>query len=252
MFDILGFTYTGNSSLCLGNCLIKHRTKQLLQFNGVNTPAFSLQKYGSKIDETVISFGYPVILKLINEDASIGISENSVVNNFAELKKQISFLFDNYKQDVLIEQYIVGRELNVSILGGNILPVSEISFKGLPKKLPKIVTYEAKWSPNSVYYKHSNPVIPAKLTSMQIKRIENAALKTYEILGCRDYARIDIRLSSKNVPYVIEVNPNPDISPDSGFIRSAEAGGLEYKDVLFNLANYALQRKLNDSEIKAS
>ena len=189
------------------------------------------------------------MLKLIKEDASIGISENSVAYNFSELKQQLDFLFDNYKQDVLIEQYIKGRELNVSILGGELLPISEISFKGLPADLPKIVTYEAKWSPNSVYYKYSNPVVPAGLSESQVKRIENAALKSYEILGCRDYARVDIRLNSKNVPYVIEVNPNPDISPDSGFIRSAEAGGMVYEDVLLKLAGYALRRKMDDTQI---
>jgi D-alanine-D-alanine ligase len=249
MFDILGYNYTGNSSLCLGNCLIKNRTKQLLKFSGLKTPDYFVQKFGSKIFENDLPFGYPVMLKLVNEDASIGISENSVVHNFAELKKQLSFLFSYYKQDVLIEQFIKGRELNVSILGGRLLPISEINFDGLPDNLPKIVTYEAKWSPNSLYYKHSNPIIPADLSENQIKRLENTALRAYEILGCRDYARVDIRLSTNNIPYVIEVNPNPDISPDSGFIRSAESGGLKYEDVLLNLAGYALQRKMDDKEI---
>lgn len=249
MLDILGYNYTGNSSLCLGNCLIKYRTKQLLEFSGIKTPGYCVQKYGIKINEKDLRFGYPVMLKLVNEDASIGISENSVVHNFSELNKQLSFLFNNYQQDVLIEEYIEGRELNVSILGGKLLPISEINFNGLPDNLPKIVTYEAKWSPKSIYYKYSNPIIPADLSKNQIKRIENAALKAYDILGCRDYARVDIRLSSKNVPYVIEVNPNPDISPDSGFIRSAESGGIKYEDVLLNLANYALQRKIDDTEI---
>jgi D-alanine-D-alanine ligase len=249
MFDILGYSYTGNSSLCLGNCLIKNRTKQLLQFNGINTPGYYVQKYGRKIMEKDLPFRYPVLLKLINEDASIGISENSVANNFSELTQQIEFLFDNYKQDILIEKYIKGRELNVSILGGELLPISEINFTGLPDSLPKIVTYEAKWSPNSVYYKNSNPVVPAELNEVQLKRIENVALKSYEILGCRDYARVDIRLNARNIPYVIEVNPNPDISPDSGFIRSAEAGGIMYEDILMKLADYALRRKMDDTEI---
>ncbi len=249
MFDILGYSYTGNTSLCLGNCLIKNRTKQLLQFAGIKTPGYFVQKYGNKISDTNLPFGYPVMLKLINEDASIGISENSVVYNLRDLQTQLEFLFENYKQDVLIEQYIKGRELNVSILGGEVLPVSEISFRGLPKDLPKIVTYEAKWSPNSTYYKYSNPIIPAELSESQLKRIENVALKSFEILGCRDYARIDIRLNSRNVPYVIEVNPNPDISPDSGFIRSAESAGMKYEDVLYKLAGYALKRKMDDTEI---
>jgi len=252
MFDVLGYSYTGNSSLCLGNCLIKNRTKQLLKFSGIKSPRYRIQKYGNKINEKDLKFSYPVMLKLGNEDASIGISENSVVNNFSELKKQLSFLFDNYEQDVLIEEYIEGRELNASILGGKLLPISEISFSGLPDNLPKIVTYEAKWAANSVYYKNSNPIVPADLSKSQIKRIENAALKTYEILGCRDYARVDIRLSSKNVPYVIEVNPNPDISPDSGFIRSAESGGIKYNEVLMNLVNYALQRKIDDTKINGN
>lgn len=243
MFDLLGYQYTGNSSLCLGNCLIKYRTKQLLQFYNINTPKYRILRFSERFSEAEINMHYPLILKLVNEDASIGISEFSVVKDFKSLKKQAKFLFQNYQQDIIAEEYIKGRELNVSILGGEILPISEIKFKGLPSNLPKIVTYEAKWSPNSVYYTYTNPKCPAELNEIQVTRIKNIALEAYKALGCRDYARVDIRLAKNNQPYVIEVNPNPDLSPDAGFIRSASVAGIGYDDLLFKLANLVIDRQ---------
>lgn len=244
MFDILGISYTGNNSLCLGNCLNKIRTKQILWFSGVNTPAYQILEAGIELNEKSINLKYPIIIKLITEDASIGISENSVVYDFTDLKKQCDFLFDTYNKDLILEQYISGRELNISVLNGKTLPISEINFKGLPKDFPKIVTYEAKWSPGSLYYKYSLPECPAKLPSNLEEKITETAMSAYKALGCRDYARVDIRLTKQNTPYVIEVNPNPDISPDSGFIRSTKAAGIGYDELLVRLADCAMEREI--------
>ncbi|KUG26319.1 hypothetical protein ASZ90_003839 [hydrocarbon metagenome] len=183
-----------------------------------------------------------MIVKLLSEDASIGISENSVVYNDNELNKRMEYLFKNFKQDVIVEEFINGRELNVSILGKDVLPISEISFKGLSKKLPKIITYEAKWSPDSEYYKHTVPICPAKLSKEVEKKVSEIALESFNAMGCRDYARVDIRLAKNNHPYVIEVNPNPDISPDSGFARSAAAAGIDYFELIKKLIHFALSR----------
>ncbi len=248
MFDLIGINYTGNSSLCLGNCLNKVKTKEILASQGINTPRFIKLSKKQKIEEKTFELNFPVIVKLIREDASIGISEFSVCNNFEELKKRIRFLIKNYQQELIIEEYIKGREFNISILGEKALPVSEISFEGLPNDLPKIVTYEAKWSPETTYYKHTKPICPAEIDKKLSDKIKSTALNASKAMNCRDYARVDIRINKKNVPFVIEVNPNPDISVDSGFVRSAKVGGLDYGEMLNKIAEFALERKVYDYE----
>ena len=257
VFQLLGFEFTGNLPVCLGNCLNKARTKNILESFGIPTPGYVTVKPKEKITEHNFNLSYPVILKLLNEDASIGISEFSVVKNFAQLKRQLHFLHRTYKQEIIIEEYIDGRELNVAILNNKALPISEIKFTGLPEGLPKIVTYDGKWIAKSIYYENTKPQCPAKLSQKIKNKIEKTALSTFEALNCRDYARVDIRLKN-NIPYVVEVNPNPDISVDSGFARAALAAGISHQELLFEIANQALIRynELNirkyDTENKAS
>ncbi|HOI30600.1 MAG TPA: ATP-grasp domain-containing protein [Melioribacteraceae bacterium] len=248
LFDLLGIPYTGNNPICLGNCLVKSRTKQILNSHGIKTPRHYIAKLNHIPTPKELLLRYPAILKLAREDASIGISEFSVVENHESLKQRLHYLFSTYKQEVIIEEYIEGRELNVAILGDQILPISEIRFDGLPDELPKIITYEAKWSPDSIYYKHTTPKCPAPLEKKLKIKIEQMAMDAYKALECRDYARVDIRLNSRNIPYVIEVNPNPDISPDSGFVRSAAAAGINYEDLLYRLTMLALERRQYDTQ----
>jgi len=250
LYDILGYEYTGNIPSSLSNCLVKSRTKVILDSFGITTPDYFIASFGEKFpSEEKFTLQFPVILKLANEDASIGISEFSVAKDYKTAAERVSYLFKKFHQDVIIEEYIDGREINAAVLGGKLMPLSEIMFDGLPKNLPKIITYEAKWSPNSVYYKHTTPRCPAKVNSALKKKIEKLAIDSYNALECRDYARVDIRISKRNVPYVIEVNPNPDISPDSGFVRSAAAYGLNYDKLLYKLADIALERKSYDKKI---
>jgi D-alanine-D-alanine ligase len=253
LFELLRFEITGCSPITLGNCLNKARAKAILKARGILTPEYRTLKKTKRFTEKEIKLHYPMILKLMNEDASIGISEFSVVKNYTELRKQFSFLAETYKQDVILEEYIEGRELNVAILGGKVLPISEISFTGLPEDFPNIVTYDGKWTEGSVYYNFTKPVCPAQIGERLKKKIQSIALEAYDALNCRDYARIDIRLSNDGVPYVLEVNPNPDISSDSGFARAAAADGINHDELLFTIANFALKRKKkNDSQAKAS
>ncbi len=252
LFELLGYSYTGNYPSCLGNCLNKDRTKKILRSYGINTPASLSLEYKEEINPKTFKLNFPVIIKLMREDASIGISEFSVVNNFSSLKKQLGFLFRTYKQDVIIEEYIDGRELNVAILGDTVLPISEIRFDGLPKGLPRIVTYDGKWMADSVYFDNTKPVCPAKLDRKTKASVEKTALAAFKAINCRDYARVDIRLDKKKIPYVIEVNPNPDISYDSGFARASAAAGLSHPELLFRIASMALSRKTNDTKNKAS
>ena len=252
LFELLGFEYTGCNPSSLGNCLNKARAKNILNSRGIKTPHHLTLKPNARFTKKDITINYPAIIKLLSEDASIGISEFSVVNNYTELRKQFKFLTNTYKQEVIIEEYIEGRELNVAILGNKVLPVSEINFEGLPYSLPSIVTYDGKWIEESIYYKYTKPVCPVELNEKTHNKIIKAAIDAFEALNCRDYARIDIRLDKKNVPYVIEVNPNPDISTDSGFARAAAAEGVTHEELLNTIANFALTRKkINDTQVKA-
>jgi D-alanine-D-alanine ligase len=252
LFELLRYEITGCSPITLGNCLNKARAKAILKSRGILTPEFRTLKKTKRFTEKEIKLRYPMILKLMNEDASIGISEFSVVKNYTELRKQFSFLVETYNQDIILEEYIQGRELNVAILGGRMLPISEINFTGLPEEFPNIVTYDGKWTEGSVYYNYTKPVCPAPLGDRIKKKIQITALASYDALNCRDYTRVDIRLSYDGVPYVIEVNPNPDISSDSGFARAAAADGISYDDLLYTIANFALiRKKKNDSQAKA-
>ena len=248
IFDLLEIPYTGNSSSCLGNCLIKSRTKQILQSHGIRTPKHYIAGINQIPARDELLLKFPVILKLAREDASIGISEFSVSKDYETVVKRLNYLFSTYNQEVLIEEYIEGRELNVAILGDKILPISEIRFDGLPDNLPKIITYEAKWSPDSVYYKNTVPQCPAQLDEHLKQKVEKMAVEAFEAMECRDYTRVDIRLNAKNIPYVIEINPNPDISPDAGFIRSAGAAGISYSEVLYMITQMALKRRQYDTQ----
>ncbi len=252
IYELLGIRYTGSLPSSLGNCLNKYRTKNILRACGISTPHSYYVKCGQLPSTKSFKLSFPVILKLNTEDASIGISELSVVKNFTGVIKRLKFLFETYKQDVIVEEYIEGRELNAAVLGKRVLPISEISFGTLPSHLPKIVTYEGKWISDTVYYEHTKPQCPAKLSKKIKKKVEDTALAAFEAMNCRDYARVDMRLSKDGTPYVIEVNPNPDISTDSGFARAANAAGLSYSDLLFNIANFALARHRNDTQNKAS
>lgn len=252
LYELLGYFYTGCVPSSLGNCLNKARTKDILNSFGINTPRYLTLKANQRFTQKDINLNYPVILKLLREDASIGISEFSVVHNYTELNKQFKFLSETYKQEIILEEYIKGRELNVAILGGEPLPVSEINFEGLPEGYPKIVTYDGKWIENSDYFNFTNPVCPADISKSVQNEIYKIAKESFTAMNCRDYARIDIRLTNKNIPFVIEVNPNPDLSTDSGFSRSAKAGGIGHAELLSTIVNYALQRKISyDTKIKA-
>ena len=249
LFELLNYEFTGCTPITLGNCLNKARTKAILKSRGLLTPEYRILKKTKRFTEKEIKLNYPMILKLLNEDASIGISELSVVKNYTELRKQFSFLVETYNQDVILEEYIQGRELNVAILGGNALPISEINFSGLPEDFPNIVTYDGKWTEGSVYYNFTKPVCPAQLGERITKKVHDTALAAYNAMNCRDYSRVDIRLSNEGIPYVIEVNPNPDISADSGFARAAAAVGTSYKELLYTIGNFALiRKKKNDSQ----
>jgi D-alanine-D-alanine ligase len=251
LYELLEIEFTGNGPIALGMCLNKTLTKNILNSTGVNTPDFITVNPGQLLTSEDFHLKFPVIMKLANEDASIGISEFSVVDGYEKLNSHLHFLFATYNQPVIIEEYIDGREFNVAILGDEVLPISEIEFH-LPPELPRIVTYEGKWVEGTVYYNSTVPKCPAVLDNRLKKSIELLAYQAYKAMNCRDYTRVDVRIDSNKVPYVIEVNPNPDISMDSGFVRAASAAGISYSQLLSRIAGFALARKHYDTQVKAS
>jgi len=245
IYELYNIPYTGCSAVTLGLCLNKHRAKLIMKGAGFNVPRWRLY-----LNPLTIIFDskpeFPLIVKPSQEDASVGISEQSVVNDEKELKDQLEFLYHTLKQPIIVEEYIEGREINSAILGDKekiALPLSEISFDTLPGDLPKIVTYDGKWIKDSLYYKNTIPVCPAPLDDELAERIKKIALNVSDLFGCRDYCRVDFRLDKNNQPYILEVNPNPDISIDAGFARAAKAYGLSYDELLVKIIEFALERR---------
>jgi D-alanine-D-alanine ligase len=244
IYELLKVPYTGASAFTLGLALNKPKVKEILSYHGIRTPRYQVFTAKDKIEPDA-KLTYPLIVKPSREDASVGISDESVVYNLSELKKQVRYVHSEFEQPALAEQYIEGREVNVAILGNQkpvALPISEIDFSGLSQGMHKIVSYDAKWMEGTVAFKGTQGVCPASLEDHEEALLKDIALRCYRIIGCRDYARVDIRLTKNGTPYVLEVNPNPDISDDAGFARSAKAYGLTFDQVVARIVEIALER----------
>ena len=244
LYELLGIPYTGAPAFVLGSCLNKARTKEILAFHGIKTARFAIVKNIGELQED-LGLKYPLIVKPSREDASTGIDNGSVVEDLASLKKKVRGIFSEYDQPALIEEYINGRELNVAIVGNKrpiVFPISEIDFSGLPANYPKIVTYNAKWMQGTIEYTGTVGVCPAPIPAELEKKVKEIALKCYKAMGLRDYGRVDLRIDKNLVPYVLEVNPNPDLSDDAGFARSARTYGMSFEDTVAKIVEYALER----------
>lgn len=234
-----GISYTGCSSGALRLALDKARAKAAMQAVGISTPEYQLLN-----PETVKLFclEYPCIVKPSCEDASHGLSEESVVEKYADLERQVTRICRNYSGDALVESFISGQEFNVTVLGNaraTVLPVSEIAYS-LPPDLPHILTYAAKWEPENVYFKGTRVICPARLKPAINELIQETALKIFTALLCPGYARVDMRMNVDGGVYVIEINPNPDISPGAGAALQAEAAGMTYVQFINRIVELGL------------
>ena len=244
LLDLIRMPYTGSSPLTLGLCQDKGKVKDILQSQDILTPRY-------RIFERAVGDAkgnnFPVIVKPLHEDGSLGITRESVVFDDEALIKQIRYVIDQYQQPALVEEFVEGRELNVGLMEANgnvgVLPVSEIDYSEFPEGIPRICGYEAKWVTESPEYQKSKPVCPAPLEPAVKKRVEQIALRVFKLFGCRDYARVDLRIDQGGEIYVLEVNPNPDISPQSGMARALKAQGTTYAQFVRNLIERALRRK---------
>jgi D-alanine-D-alanine ligase len=243
LLELLNIPYTGAPPMALANCQSKVLAKRLLNSVGIKTPRFAVfKKPTSKYKHNL---NFPVIVKPAFEDASVGIENDSIVKNNKKLKERIEYVFRNFVQPALVEEFIQGRELNVAILGDlnpNALPISEINFDEMPDHLYNIVSYQAKWDPHHESYHKTIPICPAKLPRKIELKAKEIALRAFKYMGCRDYARVDMRLSGDNQLYVLEVNPNPDLTEGAGFMRSMEAAGYSYLKALKKIIELARKR----------
>ncbi len=261
VLEFEGLVYTGSPPTTLLSALHKDRAKQLLLGAGVPTPrAVTLD---AATPEAASHLRYPLIVKPTREDASVGISRTSVVTNPAELEAQLRHVLVHYNQPAIVEEYIVGREINAAVLervspGGDaavtaeVLPLHEIDFSDMPADRPKIVSFEAKWVEDSPDYHGTRPV-PCALDEQTRARVAATALAAWKALGLRDYGRVDLRLHEDGTPYVIDINPNCDLSSEGGgFARAARAAGLGYSDLVLRLLSLALERRKDADTIPLS
>lgn len=240
-----GRPYTGSGAQALVLTTDKIATKQLLVKSGLPTPSFQfLVSPGERLS---CQLRYPVIVKPSNEDASLGIDgQASVFKSQRGLTRRVNQILRQYVEPVLVEEYITGRELNATVIGNGsqaeVLPVSEIVFGPSFAGKYKVVDFAAKWREKSVAYRETVNACPAKMKKYLRKKIEEISLEAFRLTGCRDYARIDLRLDKSGRPWILEVNANPGIGPDDGATRSAKAAGYSYPWFLQKIIDVAMAR----------
>jgi D-alanine-D-alanine ligase len=242
VLELLHIPFTGSPPEVLSFALRKDRVKQRLEAAGIPTPAGRVL---ARPDDPC-DLPFPLIVKPVREDGSAGITHASVVKDAAELARVVESVVTSFRQPALVEQYIDGREFNVAMLGHptpRVLPLSEIDFTGLPDDVPRIVSYDAKWTSGSVDDLGTVPVLHPSLPNAVAARVRRVAADAFRAVGVRDYGRVDVRLASNGVPYVVDVNPNCDLSPHAGMARAAAAVGIDYEDLAGLLVRYALRRR---------
>ena len=275
MLEMLGIPYTGSGPLSLALCLHKAKTKELLSWHGIPTPAFQVWH---RPDEPLSdALAYPLIVKLLHEGSSMGLSYASVVETGEALRGRVKYLRETYQQPILVEQFIEGREFTVPILGNSparALPVTEVLFKG-PRPITlfqpddpvirmlarthgqQIVPVDdVKLSADrrfallqtdagmelEVPVSLTSSVCPAEVSQELAEVLQKAALQAYRALECRDWCRVDMRVGADHVPQVLELNPIAGIDPSYWFPRSARAAGMTYPELIGAIIDAARHR----------
>ena len=239
-----GFAYTGANAWALATTQDKAQTKTLLLEHDIPTPE-------SKVFERPVLDGwrrYPALVKPASEHCSYGITRESVVDSGPELKRAIEGVLDRWKQPALVEDFIDGVEYNVSIWGNGrlrALPLAAIDYSAFPDYHDRLCTFDAKWDPDSEAFHLTSVQCPADVSDRLRERIESVSEAAYRALRLRDYGRIDLRVR-RGVPYVFDVNSNPDITMEGGLARSARAAGLGYGQLVGRIVELAARRMKKD------
>lgn len=243
VFELLKIPYTGSPPLALGLGLNKMKTKQIFYSKGIPTPKFVVALPNEPF--SLNSLTPPYIVKPVREDGSAGISIDSVVNEPDLAMEKVNYIHQTRSQPALIEEFIDGREFSVAVLGDEgekVVVIGEVDFSQLPKGAVRILSYEAKWNLKSPLYIGTPITYPTDVGPHLKAKVDKIAVSVFDAIGCRDYARIDMRISDRGRIYVLEINPNPDISVDSGMGKAAKAIGMEYLDLIEKISGLALAR----------
>ena len=243
--EIMGVKYTGCNPTGLILARDKALSKKVLAFHDIKTPQFEVVAFKSTPYKGIAlsRCKFPVIVKSLNEEASLGISQKSVVYNEKNLTERVNFVISQLQTDVIVEEYIEGRELYVGVLGNRrpeVFPVWELAFNSPNPVGENIATAQVKW--NSKYReKHKISLGPAHLKASEKKTIQAIAKKAYKELGLSGYARFDFRMSSEGHFFLLEANPNPDIGKDDEFASSARHQDMTYEELIAKILNLGIK-----------
>jgi D-alanine-D-alanine ligase len=239
LLELLGIPYTGSDAVTLGITLDKSLAKSLVQAVGVATPRGVVMSTGDEPWPT--DFPFPAIVKPLHEGSSIGITDASVALGEDGARERARALIAQYRQSVLCEEYVAGREVTAGLLGSpaRVLPPMEIVFLG--ETAFPVYSFEVKRD----FEVRVRYEVPAKLSPDELDAIETASLRAFQALGCRDVARLDFRLDASGVPYFLECNPLPGLAPGVGDLTFiAEAAGISFEDLIGEILEGALRRRL--------
>lgn len=244
--EAMGYRLTGSAGDAIARSVNKARAKAILAAGGVPTPPWWLFRHPDEVDTLAgAEFPFPLIVKPVAEDASLGIKQEAVVHTVRQLRDRVGYVVERYYQAALAEAFIPGREFNISLWGDppEMLPLAEIDFSAFPDPYARIVSYAAKWEVQSFEYHHTPVLCPAPVAPALADQIATTARRAWAALGCRGYARVDMRLADDGTAYVVEVNCNPDLSPDAGFCRAAQAAGHGYVEMVVHILEVALRQQ---------
>ena len=242
--ELIGIPFTGSGPHAFFLAQDKAIAKKMFAFHGVRTPYFATS-YRGRIDHSH-DIAFPLIVKPLYEDGSIGIDADAVVHGVKDLMERVQRIEEEFDSPALIEEYIEGREIYAAILGSyehsRALPLVELDFSRLPKGTPRIASWDVKFEKETQVHKLTKSGVVRNLDEETVSHISQNALAAYRALKLRDYGRIDMRLTPKGDVYVIEANPNPWLASQHEFAMAAKASGRSYTQVIGEIVNLAMSR----------
>lgn len=250
MFEMLSIPYTGAGPASLGICYRKSMVRSIAESMDIPVPAEIF--YSVSDSAANIPTEFPVLVKPNCGDGSVGITKDALIHSAEEFLSYLSFLNTTLPgQDLLIQEFLSGPEYSIGVIGNRenleFLPILEVDYSGLPKNLPKILSYESKWVPGSPFWTDIK-YIPARVPDDMVRTLEYYAKKLFERFECRDYARFDFRCNAEGKPMLLEVNPNPGWCWDGKLSLMAGFQNTSYPELLKKIVTAALQRVSCDTQ----
>jgi D-alanine-D-alanine ligase len=244
VLEMHGYRHTGSPPTALHVARNKSMSKKILAFHGIRVPDFATFRPGDDFLRPS-TLRYPLIVKPLLEDASVGIAQASVVADDESLAERVRFIHASFQQAAIAEELVEGRELYIGMIGNDrleLLPIVELHFGKLSKAERRIATHKAKWDEE---YRERHGIksrFARKLPEPVMRRLTEICETAFHALWLQDYGRIDVRLAHDNEVYVLEVNPNPFISTGHEFANAAEKAGMKYADFIQRIVDEAMKR----------